>query len=568
MLKSLQVINFALIEGVTIEFGNGLTVLTGETGAGKSIIIDALNIVIGGRASSEAIRSGCEFFRVEGVFDIAAAPSIKQLFEECDITQEDDKLIISRRLNRSGKNTIVINGCQVPLTVLSKLGEYLVDMHGQHENQALLRPESHLLFLDSFDPRIGDVLAKYRKEWNQWQQVKHELAQLLQNTRDREQRIDMLSWQVQEIAAANLKIGEEEKAEAETRVLANAEKITKALEKAYHLLQSGGKGSIGVLSALTEVRKELEIVSRYDNSLNNALQVIQDAWYQLEDAASEISSYRDTIEYNPNRLEKLQNRLDSIYKLKKKYGSTIDEVLRYEQKAKEELEQIQGTEEKTIELETKKELFQKALFQYSNDLDKLRREAGHNLSQQICLQLADLAIPKARLVFDINKTPDFGPQGANQVTLLFSANLGEELKPLHKIASGGELSRVALAIKTISACHDAVSTMVFDEVDTGIGGQTAQMVAEKVALVARDKQVLSITHLPQMACMADHHYRIAKHTEGERTYTTVHLLTGAERVHEITAMIGGHNITALALENTTQLLIAAKEKKDKWKNRA
>lgn len=568
MLKSLHVTNFALIEQVTIEFTGGLTVLTGETGAGKSIIVDAVNIVVGGRASSDAIRRGCEFFRVEAVFDIAPLPSVKKLLEEFDINQADDDLIISRRLNRNGKNTIVINGCQTPLAVLKKLGEHLVDMHGQHENQALLRPEYHLTLLDSFDPEIGALLTQYRQYWNQWQQVKTELSQLIQSSRDREQRIDMLTWQVREIAAADLKPGEEEKAEAQTRVLANAEKIAKAVEKAYHLFHHGAKGSPGVLTALAEIRKELEIVSRYDSSLDNALQTIQDSWYQLDDAASEISSYSDTIEYNPHRLEKLQNRLDLIYKLKKKYGSTIDEILQYGQKVTQELELIEGAEEKTTELADQKESLEKTLCQYSQKLDQLRRSAGEQLSEQICRHLADLAIPKAKLVFDITKISDFGSHGSNQVTLLFSANPGEEMKPLHKIASGGELSRLALAIKAISASHDTVATMVFDEVDTGIGGQTAQMVAEKVALVAGEKQVLCITHLPPMACMADNHYRIAKYTEGDRTYTTVHPLTGDDRIREITALIGGHDITPLALENTAQLLAAAKKKKDNWKNKA
>lgn len=568
MLKSLQVVNFALIEQITLEFDAGLTVLTGETGAGKSILIDALNIVLGGRASSDSIRSGCDFFRVEGVFDITGKDFVIQLLEEHNITLEEDALIISRRFSKNGKNTIVINGCQTPLTVLKQLGELLVDIHGQHDHQALLRPESHLNLLDTSDYRIGEYLVQYRRSWSQWQQVKNELSRIAQSSRDRAQRIDMLTWQTQEISAANLKTGEEEKHEAEVRVLANAERIAKSLERVYTLFHQSGKGGIGILGALAEIRKELETISRYDESLHNSLQVVQEAWYQLDDAATEISSYADNIEFNPKRLEKLQTRLDVISKLKQKYGSTIEEVLQYYQQIQTELETFSGADEKMTELQLKKLTLEQELAHYGDLLHDTRREAGDNLSLQICRQLADLAIPKARLVFDIIKVADFNPQGCDQVNLLFSANPGEELKQLHKIASGGELSRVALAIKTISASRDLVGTMVFDEVDTGIGGQTAQMMAEKVALVAVNKQVLSITHLPQMACMADHHYYIAKHIEGDRTYTTIHQLVGTERVHEITRMIAGENLSALALENTVQLLDTAMKKKKNWKKSA
>lgn len=568
MLKSLQVLNFALIEHVTLTFRSGLTVLTGETGAGKSILIDALNVVLGERASTDFIRNGCDFFRVEAVFDITTSHAVINMLEEHDITQEDDKLIISRRLSKSSKNTIVINGCQAPLAVLKKLGELLIDMHGQHENQALLRPESHLTLLDAYDPQIGELLNPYRECYLEWHRIKNNLARLAQSSRDQAQRIDMLTWQTQEIAAASLKVGEEDKLESEVRVLANAERIAKSVERSYILFHQGGKGSHGVLSALVEIRKELETISRYDNSLDNALQIVQDAWHQLNEAASEISSYSDIVEYNPKRLAKLQDRLDILYKLKKKYGATIEEVLDYYQQSLNELDTIGNSEGKATELEKEKTDLEEKLMHYSHQLDVLRRDAANKLSATICIHLADLAIPEAKLVFDIIKTPNFGPHGINQVNLLFSANPGQELKSLHKIASGGELSRVALAIKTVSSGRDAVGTMVFDEVDAGIGGQTAQMVAEKVALVATTKQVLAITHLSQMACMAEGHYHIAKHTEDGRTYTTVHELNTEERVREITRMMVGETLSPLALENTAQLLAVAKQKRDKWKNKA
>lgn len=568
MLKSLQVVNFALIEQVRIEFVAGLNILTGETGAGKSILIDAINIVLGGRASVDAIRTGCDFFRVEVVFDISDNTAVKTMLEKQSIIVEEDTLIISRRVTRSGKNTIIINGCQAPLMVLRQLGELLVDMHGQHENQALLRSGSHMALLDAFDSRIASELNQYRQTYQQWLRTTEELTRLSQRSREREQRIDMLTWQTQEIAAATLKAGEEEQLEAEVSVLANAEKIAKAAQHAHALLNQGVKGSLGIITALVEVKKELETVVRYDSRLSGSLLMIKEAFYQLDEVAMEISSYCDTFDFNPNRLSKLQDRLDVIYKLKKKYGASIEEILTYYNQAVSELTLIDNASEKIAELEKLKVKQQERLRISSDELDRLRCESSVKLSKEICHHLTDLGIPNAQLIFEVTRTNEYTISGNNQVVMLFSANLGEELKALHKIASGGELSRVALAIKTVCANRDDVGVMIFDEIDAGIGGQTAQMVAEKVALVACNKQVLCITHLPQMACMADGHYYITKMTEGDRTYTTVRELDPNQQILEITRMITGENTTALALENTSQLVAMAKNKKEIWKNKA
>lgn len=568
MLKSLQVVNFALIEQVQIDFVSGLNILTGETGAGKSILIDAINVVLGGRASVDAIRTGCDFFRVEVVFDVSANSAVKALLEKQSISLEEDTLIISRRVNRNGKNTIIINGCQTPLMVLRQFGELLVDMHGQHENQALLRSGAHMELLDAFDMRIGAELEKYRQIYQQWLRTTAELSRLNSHSRDREQRIDMLTWQTQEISAANLRAGEEEDVEAEVSVLGNAERISKSAQHAHALLNQGTKGNSGIMAALIDVKKEIETVVRYDSRLSASLVMIQEAFYQLDEVAMEISSYCDNFDFNPQRLAKLQDRLDIIYKLKKKYGASIEEILQYYHQALDELALIDNASEKIAALTNQKTKQQKQLELAANELHKLRCESAEKLSQEICCHLADLGIPNARLIFDITTSDEYTISGNNQVVMLFSANLGEELKALHKIASGGELSRIALAIKTVCAKRDDIDVMVFDEIDAGIGGQTAQMVAEKVALVACNKQVLCITHLPQMACMADGHYYITKVTEGDRTYTTVRGLSEDEQIMEITRMITGKNITAIALENTAQLVSIAKEKKEIWKNKA
>ena len=568
MLQSLHVLNFALIEQVSLEFSSGLTVLTGETGAGKSIIIDSLSVVLGGRASTDAIRSGCEFFRVEAVFSLPSGHPVFQVMDSHGITQVEETIILSRRVNKNGKNTIVINGCQAPVTVLKKVGDLLVDMYGQHDNQALLRPEYHLSLLDNSDLAIMSELKMYRQTFQEWQFVTKSLAHLRQSSRDREQRIDILTWQTKEIAAAELKSGEEEKIEAELKVLSNAEKISKAAEKAYHLFQMGSKGASGVLEALSDIRKELETIHRYDDSVEGMLQIVNDTWYQLEEVASEISDYGESVEYNPKRLAKLQDRLDVIDKLKRKYGATIAEILAYYEQTAAELDTISMSGEKTADLEERQSRLEQNLTTMAGRLDHLRRTAGNRLSGEIGRHLAELAIPQAKFIFEISTSTEFGPNGCNQIQLLFSANPGEEPKPLNKIASGGELSRVALAIKTITSCHDVVGTMIFDEVDAGIGGQTAQMVAEKITLVSMDKQVLAVTHLPQMACMADTHYYISKHSEDGRTFTTVVLLQEEERVQEITKMMTGQTATPLALESTAHLLSAAKEKKESWKKTA
>lgn len=569
MLKSLNVTNFALIENASIEFFPGLNVLTGETGAGKSIIIDALSAALGYRASVDAIRTGCDFFRVEAVFDISNIPSAQQMLDEQGITPEEDgTIIINRRLSKTGKNTIVVNGCQVTSSVLRHLGDKLVDMHGQHESHILMRPETHLGLVDSYNKDILEELDRYRRIWRIWNETKAEIEYISNSAREREQRIDMLKWQTQEIAAASLKMQEDGKLEAEVRVLANSEKIAKSVNTAYGLLNHGSKGATAVISTLAEVRRELEIASRYDVKLQGYATIVTDVLYQLEDAALELRDYCDSFEYNPNRLAQLQERLDVIDKLKRKYGSTIEEILAYYDHASAELSSISNYDQRLNDLAEQKNRQEKELASSAVRLDALRQKAGKALSSAISRHLADLGLSKATLEFKITTTEDFTPNGKNQTCIVFSANPGEELKPLHKVASGGELSRVALAIKTVCADQDDTGVMVFDEVDTGIGGQTAQMVAEKISFIALSKQVLCITHLPQMAVMADRHIHISKQVEGDRTYTLISELAEEERVLEVTRMITGSDITELSLENTSQILKTAQGKKEKWKNKA
>ena len=567
MLKSLAVTNFALIEQAMVEFDEGLNILTGETGAGKSILIDALSVILGNRASVDSIRTGCDFFRVEAVFDISQLLSIHKIIEEQGIIVDDEgTVIISRRFSRNGKNTILINGCHVTVSILRQIGDNLVDMHGQHENQALLRPEVYLPMLDALNGSTRVTLEQYRKIYDQWLDLIKELSVLERSSRERAQRLDMLNWQTQEIAVAELKINEDEEVQQQILVLANAEKIANAVNRSYILLDQGSDGLNGVLSTLSEVKRELEVAVRYDQRIEEQLVGVSNALYQLEESCMDLRVYGDDIEFNPLQLATLQERMDIIYKLKKKYGATIGEILTYYNQAALELADINNYDQKFAKLSKQQSELEAKLTKMANELDDLRRQSSGELAKQVCGHLADLGMSNAVFIIEVLPTSQFTPNGRNEVLFLFSANPGEQPKLLHKIASGGELSRIALAIKTVCADRDAARIMVFDEIDAGIGGQAGHMVAGKVAKVACARQVLCITHLPQIACMADRHIYIKKQVDSERTTTIIKVLSKDEQLIELTRMISGNDITKIAVDNATQMYQSAHLKKEKWKN--
>jgi len=563
VLKTLSVNNFALLEQATVVLGAGLNVLTGETGAGKSIIVDALDIVLGSRAYVESIRSGCDFLRIEAVFEINPAHPATLLLADNGILLEDDSgLIISRRLSRQGKNTILVNGCHVTLSVLRKIGDSLVDMHGQHENQTLLKSEAYLNILDEYHHDIPGKLAEYRKLYAEWNHISSELDKLKSDSCQRAQRLDMLEWQTKEIAVADLKENEEEELEQEVRLLTNAEKITAAVSHSYALL-SDEEGGGGVLSVLAEIQKGLEQACRFDATIEKHLVVINEAFYQLEDSAAGLRDYCEQIEYDPNRLTFLQERLDVIDNLKKKYGPTVAEIIAYYQQSITELAAIENYETSLSELEKRLANLESSLAIAALELTAFREAAATEISLRVTDELKALAMPKAKLVIQVIPLNRYTINGINEVTVLFSANPGEEPKPLQKIASGGELSRIALAIKTVVASRESVGTMVFDEIDAGIGGQTAAKVAEKIAEVSCGKQVLCITHLPQIVTMADHHIYVAKKVDGERTTTRVSILSKRERIEEVARMLSGEDITSAALKNAQEMLELAVAKKTK-----
>lgn len=566
MLKTLTVWNFALLEHVQVEFGAGLNILTGETGAGKSILIDSLGAILGHRISADSIRTGCDWLRVEAVFSLDDEPlGLHELLTQQAIDDSEGVLIVTRQVTRGGRSMVLVNGCHVTLAVLKQMGAFLVDIHGQNENLALLKEESQFELLDTYDPDLVEALAVYQQVYDTWRAKKKTYNEKEQSAREYAQRLDMLRWQDKEIEEAGLKPDEDSELEAEIHKLSHAEKIAGFVDESYKLLDNGSKDGIGVLSALSRVKKDLEDMSRYDDSLSNTQKMVEEAFISLQEASYELRDYGETMEFSPERLNKLQSRMDVIYRLRKKYGATIAEVLAHQQKVQQELADIENYDEDMALLEKEIQAMEQKLKEKAARLTSQRLSAAEKLSASVGAQLRELGMPKA--VFRIAVTPaqKYLGNGADVVEMFFSANPGETEKPLQKVASGGELSRIALAIKTVAASRDAsVPSMVFDEIDTGIGGRTAQMVAERIALVAAYKQVLCITHLPQIACMADVHLYIAKKSTGDSTVTQVRSLSERERISEVARMASGVDVTTASLENAKEMVSHAKLKKESF----
>ena len=570
MLKSLTVWNFALLEHVQVEFQSGLNILTGETGAGKSILIDSLGAVLGARMSADMVRSGCDWLRVEAVFSLEAESlGLHELLTQQAIDDSDKELIITRQLTRAGRSTALVNGCHVTLAILRQIGAYLVDIHGQNENLALLKEENQFHLLDGYDPDVAEALAAYECAYREWREKKKAYEEKQQASREYAQRLDMLHWQDKEISEANLKAGEDEALETEIRKLSHAEKIVGSIEESYELLEGGGGSGLGVLPALSQVKKDLEDISRFDDALANAQKMVEEAYISLQEASYELRDYGESVEFSPARLDQLQSRMDVIYRLCKKYGATLGDVLAHQKKVERELSEIENYDEDIAALEKEIAALEKELGKKAAALTELRRAAAKDLSSAIEEQLFALGMPKAQLAIRVEPAADYGPRGRDEVAMFFSANPGEAEKPLQRVASGGELSRIALAIKTGASSRDSsVPSMVFDEIDTGIGGRTAQMVAERIALVAQYKQVLCITHLPQIACMADAHLYISKRTEEGTTATQIRPLSERERISEIARMASGADMTTASLDNAREMVSHAKMKKDAFRREA
>lgn len=566
MLNTLTVWNFALLEHIQIEFDKGLNILTGETGAGKSILIDALGAMLGNRLSTELIRHGREWLRVEAVFSLEDQPNVVAFLEENAIDTAENELIITRQITSSGRGSILINGCHTTLAVLKNLGSLLVDVHGQNENLSLLKQENQFQLVDGYGRELGSALAEYRELYKALKEAEGKLSEKENASRDYEQRLDMLRWQIQEIEAAQLQENEDEELQRQINKLSNAEKISRYAGEACGLLYGGGNKGIGVVSGLEEAVESLKALSRFDDALEEVIRVLGEAAIQVKEAGYEVRDYAESMEFDPRLLDRLQSRMDVIDKLRRKYGATIGDILAYYDKCQQELADIENYDEDIARLQEAVNGAREAARKAAGRVTELRRAAAGDLSDAIEGHLTALGMPAARFVIDVQPSESLGASGGDRLEILFSANPGQEPKPIQKVASGGELSRIALAIKTVTASRDtSPASMVFDEIDTGIGGKTAQMVAERIAMAAAGKQVLCITHLPQIACMADNHLYISKHVADNQTSTEVRSLSEGERINEIARMASGANVSSASLDNAREMIAYAKIKKEGYR---
>lgn len=557
MLKTLSIWNFALIEHIQIEFDRGLNILTGETGAGKSILLGALGMVIGRRTNTDAIRSGADFMRVESVFSLEEQ-RVRDFLMENNILTEDDMLIVTRQISAGGRNIIQINNCHTTLAVLRQLGEMLVDIHGQHANQALLKPAKQLNLVDEYDAAsINEQKQNYLQIYHRWQNLREKLVKSKINTQEMAQRTDMLNWQINEIQNAKLTVGEDSELDEAIKILANAEKISLLSQNAYNLLYEDGN----ILGSMAQLCKDTEALSQYDENMARVHQIIEDAYFQLQDGADEIRSFGENIDYSPQKLDAMQSRMEEINKLRRKYGASIEDILAYCEKAKAELDYIENYDANLAQMEQKLSTITEELKQSAATLHKMRQKNATALAENIVRELQSLSMPDAKMQINLILSDNFTENGADEIEFLFSANLGEDLKTLQKIVSGGELSRIALAVKTITAQKDDANLMVFDEVDIGVGGKTAQMMAEKIARIALTRQVICITHLPQIAAMADAHFYIHKETKDNKTFTAIEEIDYGARLAEIARMASGTELTQASLENAEEMLNNARQKK-------
>ena len=557
MLQSLHVHNFALLEDAHAEFTPGFNVFTGETGAGKSILIDAFGMVLGGRASVDYVRSGTEGLWVQAVFDIANQEDIKNILREQGIEAEDD-LFLKRQISAAGKSRALVNGVQVPLAVLKQIGTALVDIHGQHENQALLKPEAARLVTDAFGgASLQAALTAYKKEYALYVEAQTKLAQLQQDNEKQDLLMDRYAWEINEITKASLVVGEEEGLEAEARLLQNGERIIKSVNAAYEQLDEED----AVLSRLARVRDDLVYAARYDERLATFAEAVDSAWINLDDCRSELADYLSRSDFNEERATEVQQRLDTIYRLQKKYGGSTEAVLAYLEATQEKLEQLQDIAAALEKAQRELAQATKRLSVAAATLTQERERSAAVLSQSITTHIHDLAMPNGSFKIALAPLERFTSTGRDAVRFLFSGNLGEPLNDLEKVASGGELSRIALAMKTVLMHTAQVGTMVFDEIDTGVGGVTAQKMAEKIAAIATVGQVLCITHLPQIAAFADNHIYIEKRSSEGRTATVLAVLDYNQRLQELVRMTAGASTSRAALESATELLLAADDVK-------
>lgn len=555
MLEHLHIKNVALIRESEISFGEGLNILTGETGAGKSMVIDSLQFALGGRAGKDFLRHGEKMASVEALFAVESQALQVKLEERGIPSEEDGAVLITRTLSEAGKSVCRVNGSTVTVGMLKEIAEDLIDIYGQHEHQSLLNPAKHIRLLDRFcGAKFSDTMDAYKESFHTIRELEKQLDALMGDESQREQRIDILSFQKDEIEEAALRTGEEEELLEQKKRLGSMEKLMRLTGEGLALLYDGNDRMPSACDQLGDALSKLQEAAEYDGELTSFADALADAYAAVEDTARELKRAAETQEADPEALEEIEERLQVIYKLKRKYGGTVEAVLAFYDKVAEELDFLSNSTEKVAELTAAKEKEQKKLAALAEKLTACRKETAKQVAAQIEASLQDMEMKGASFEIRVEEKAAWGADGKDKVEFLISANAGESLKPLAKIASGGEMSRVMLALKTVLVDADEIGTFIFDEIDTGVSGRTAQKVGEKMHFLGGKRQILCITHLPQIAAMADSHFLIEKNSHDGETVTQVTSLEGESSVREVARLMGGSDVTEITLAAARELI--------------
>ena len=548
MLSQLYIKNIAVIQEANIDFGPGFNVFTGETGAGKTMLISAINGVLGARLSRDIIRSGEDSATISALFS-GISNAAAQRIEELGYAADDREVLISREIG--ARNSCKINGRPATMQILREIASELIDVHGQKDNHRLLDPQYHIEYIDDFG-ELSELRENYRGIYRKMQEIRKKLRAMQQSDREKEQRIALLQYQVNEIETANLQLGEDEELSQRRDTIRNAERILKLTAEAKGLLD-GSDDNEGAANMLTQLAETLGKLSRFVPELSDAAAQVMEVSYTIHDVSGEISRYLDHLDFDPHSLDEIEDRLELIQNFKRKYGATIEEILAYGQRAADQLKEIQFSQEIIDELLEQEKALLPQLSQAADELTSARHQAARNFLSRIKRELEFLNMPNVKLTVSADRC-DFMPNGQDELELLISSNAGEAPKPLAKIASGGELSRVMLSIKKVLAEKDQVGTAIFDEIDTGVSGSAAQKIGKKLQEVSQNRQVICVTHLAPVASCGDTHLFIHKEVEEGRTFTRIDLLDDEERIREIARIVSGDDITETALNNAREML--------------
>ena len=563
MLVVLNIKNFALIQELSVEFGAGFNILSGETGAGKSILIDTIDYVLGGKFSKDLIRYGEDKTYVEAIFDIEN-DEIYTLLNDLNI-EADELLVVSRETTISGKSIIKVNGKTIVLSQLKKIREKLLDIHGQHQNQSLLSKGTHILYLDEYNSEnISPLLEQFEIFKNRYSEIEDKINELKGNE-DREKLLDYIKFQIEDIEKAKLKPGEEEDLREQYNVLANAEKISSSLINSYNYLNNNPQGN-SVLELLSKVISELSHSEMHLEKIKDKRVQVEEAYYLLEESTRDIRDIANEVYYDENELSAINERIYEISLYKKKYGNSIDEILQFLEKLKNQYDEFINSEEIILKLKKELSVIEKEMKDIGLKLHEFRCMSAKDLEVRIKEELSYVGLEKAIINIDVNLSEEANSRGYDDVQFLISANPGEPLKPLEKVLSGGELSRIMLALKCVFVDKDKIPTLIFDEIDTGISGAIGKRVGEKMYQVSIKHQVLCITHLPQIAALSDNHYFVSKKVENGKTFTQIRMLNEEDKVCEIAKMIGGDNLSDVAIDNSREMVKLADIKKKEIKN--